>query len=101
MSFVWTSLLVMLLWVPVFMLLYVWMQRRRRDLNARYGNMSWATNASGSKLGSRRHVPPMFFLAGITVLLFSLARPQATISLPRLEGTVILTFDVSGSMAAD
>src|SRR5687768_18326026 len=30
-----------------------------------------------------------------------MARPQATVSLPRMEGTVILTFDVSGSMAAD
>jgi Ca-activated chloride channel homolog len=37
----------------------------------------------------------------ITILLFSLARPQATVSLPRYEGTVILVFDVSGSMAAD
>lgn len=101
MSFVWTPLLIMLLVAPVLVLIYVWMQRRRRELNARYGKMSQATNASAGKLGGRRHVPPIFFLAGITVLLFSLARPQATISFPRLEGTVILTFDVSGSMAAD
>jgi Ca-activated chloride channel family protein len=33
--------------------------------------------------------------------VISLARPQATLNLPRVEGTVILTFDVSGSMAAD
>ena len=102
MSFVWTPLLVMLLLAPVLLFLYVSMQRRRRNLNARLGkNMAWATDAGRSKLGSRRHVPPMFFLAGITILLFSLARPQAIISLPRLEGTVILTFDVSGSMAAE
>jgi Ca-activated chloride channel family protein len=31
----------------------------------------------------------------------ALARPQATLSLPHVEGTLILTFDVSGSMAAD
>ncbi len=30
-----------------------------------------------------------------------MARPQATVRLPRLEGTVVLAFDVSGSMAAD
>src|SRR3990172_7727655 len=29
------------------------------------------------------------------------ARPQTVVSLPRIEGTVILAFDVSGSMAAD
>jgi Ca-activated chloride channel family protein len=37
---------------------------------------------------------------GVTVLLFSLARPQSVIGVPRLEGTVLLAFDVSGSMAA-
>jgi Ca-activated chloride channel family protein len=42
----------------------------------------------------------MMFLGGIAVLLVSMARPQATVSIPRLEGTVILTFDISGSMAA-
>ncbi len=52
-------------------------------------------------MGVRRHIPVMLFLAGISVLLFSLARPQATVSVPKIEGTVILTFDVSGSMVAD
>ena len=39
-------------------------------------------------------------LAGMTVLVLALARPQSVISVPRFEGTVILSFDVSGSMAA-
>jgi Ca-activated chloride channel family protein len=33
--------------------------------------------------------------------MVALARPQTVVSLPRVEGTVILAFDVSGSMAAD
>ena len=37
---------------------------------------------------------------GITILVLSLARPQSVIGVPRLEGTVLLAFDVSGSMAA-
>jgi Ca-activated chloride channel family protein len=49
----------------------------------------------------RRHIPPALFLIGLTILAISLARPQTVVSLPRVEGTVILTFDVSGSMAAD
>jgi Ca-activated chloride channel family protein len=36
----------------------------------------------------------------MTVLVFSLARPQGVIGVPRLEGSVLLAFDVSGSMAA-
>ena len=43
----------------------------------------------------------MLFLIGLTILLIALARPQAVLSLPRVEGTVILAFDISGSMAAD
>lgn len=33
--------------------------------------------------------------------MVALARPQAVVSLPKVEGTVILAFDISGSMAAD
>jgi Ca-activated chloride channel family protein len=40
------------------------------------------------------------FLLGLAILLSALARPQTVVSLPRVEGTVVLAFDVSGSMAA-
>lgn len=46
-------------------------------------------------------MPPALFLAGVSILLVALARPQAVVSLPRETGTVLLAFDVSGSMAAD
>jgi Ca-activated chloride channel family protein len=67
-------------------------------LAARYGNLGLA---SGSSVPAwRRHLPPALFLVALVILIVSLARPQATVSLPRLEGTVILAFDVSRSMAA-
>ena len=34
------------------------------------------------------------------IILVALARPQAEVKLPRVEGTVILVFDVSASMGA-
>jgi Ca-activated chloride channel family protein len=37
----------------------------------------------------------------MVLLLVALARPQATVSLPQRVGTIVLAFDVSGSMAAD
>jgi Ca-activated chloride channel family protein len=43
----------------------------------------------------------LLFLIGLILLSIALARPQMTVNLPRVEGTVILAFDVSGSMAAD
>jgi Ca-activated chloride channel family protein len=102
MSFIWPTLLLALLCVPLLILLYWRIQQRRRKFAAQYGSLGMARDAAGrSGAGTRRHIPAMIFLTGITFLLISMARPQATVSLPRLEGTVILTFDVSGSMAAD
>jgi len=101
MSFIWSSLLYLLVCVPLLMLLYMRIQRQRRDVAARYGSLGLAPDSSRSTTSSRRTLPAILFLIGITILILSLARPQATISLPKIEGTVILTFDVSGSMAAD
>jgi Ca-activated chloride channel homolog len=48
----------------------------------------------------RRHVPPLLFLVALTLLLLALARPSATVAVPRISGTVILAVDVSNSMTA-
>jgi Ca-activated chloride channel homolog len=58
------------------------------------------TTASPSRDGLRRHIPPLLFLAALVLLLLAMARPQATVGIPRTTGTVILAFDVSNSMAA-
>ncbi|HEY0604807.1 MAG TPA: VWA domain-containing protein [Herpetosiphonaceae bacterium] len=100
MSFIWPIMLLLLLVIPLVVWLYVRLQRRRRLVLERYGSLGFVQGAGGSRLGARRHIPPALFLAGLTILLLSLARPQTVVSLPRVEGTVILTFDVSGSMAA-
>lgn len=101
MSFIWPTLLVLLLAVPLLVLFYFRVQQRRRELAAHYGNMGFVHDAHGTGSGTRRHIPAATFLFGTTILIFSLARPQATVSLPKVEGTVILTFDVSGSMVAN
>jgi Ca-activated chloride channel homolog len=101
MSFLWPVMLISLLLVPLFVALYVRMQRRRQQMIARAGTLGIVQAGPGRRLGRRRHIPPALFLLGLTLLLIALARPQAVVSLPRLEGTVILAFDVSGSMAAD
>ena len=100
MSFIWSSLLYFLLLVPLLLWIYFRAQRQRREFAARYGSLGVVRDRTKG-LGGRRHIPALIFLLGITVLITSAARPQATVSIPRLEGTVILTFDVSGSMAAD
>ncbi len=101
MTFIWPTMLLSLLFIPVFVALYLRLQQRRRRLAAHYGSLGLAQEPGGAGPGLRRHLPPALFLLSLTILLVALARPQTVVSLPRTEGTVILAFDVSGSMAAD
>jgi Ca-activated chloride channel family protein len=45
-------------------------------------------------------MPPALILVALVLMVTALARPEATVLHPRREGTVILAFDVSSSMAA-
>jgi Ca-activated chloride channel family protein len=101
MSFIWPFMLVFLLLVPLFVVLYFRIQRQRRRLVSSYGGLAAVQGTVGRVSGARRHIPPMLFLASLIILIVALARPQAVVSLPRIEGIVILAFDISGSMAAD
>ncbi len=101
MSFLWIEMLWLLLLVPVLVIVYVLLQRRRQKYALRYASLSLVKEALGRGPGIRRHIPPVLFLIGITAMLFALARPVATITLPSQRGTVILAMDVSGSMQAD
>jgi Ca-activated chloride channel family protein len=100
MTFTWPLMLFSLLLIPIFILVYVGIQRRRRRIVENLGSMGFVQDASGGRVGRRRHIPAILFLGGLAVLLIALARPNAWVRLPSLERTVILSFDVSGSMAA-
>lgn len=101
MSFIWPLMLLTLLLLVPLIAVYIRLQRRRRGLAERYGSMGLVGAAVGQGLRRRRHIPPALFLIGLALLGVALARPQAVVSLPRVEGTVILAFDISASMAAD
>ena len=101
MSFIWPVMLGWLVLIPLFVAVYLRMQQRRRRLVAQYGGLGIGPAAASRRPGARRHIPPALFLVALMILIVALARPQTMVSLPRLEGTVMLAFDVSGSMAAD
>jgi Ca-activated chloride channel family protein len=104
MSFIWPPMLVLLALVPAGVLIYLSIDRRRRLAAAKsgFGTISGGPRAqAGRRGGLRTRVPAAFFLVGFTLMVLALARPQGAIGLPRTEGTVILAYDVSGSMAAD
>ena len=89
-----------LLAIPALVALYLRLQRRQRVLVTSFRSPDRGQPVNKNAPGFRRHLPPLFSLAGLAIILVALARPQAEISLPRIEGTVILVFDVSASMGA-
>ena len=89
-----------LLVIPVIVALYLRLQRRQRVLATSFYSLGSGQKAAKQLPGFRRHLPSLFFLLSLAVILVALARPQAQISLPRIEGTVFLVFDVSASMGA-
>ncbi len=58
--------------------------------------------AAGLAVRSRRgrHVPWILLIAAAGVLVAGLARPEATIPVPRAAGTLVIVVDVSASMSA-
>ncbi|MCP5280983.1 MAG: VWA domain-containing protein [Rhodoferax sp.] len=100
MTFMWPQFLWLLLAIPLLVLVYVWLLRRKKKLALRYASLSIVKEAMGAGMHWRRHVPPALFLLAISAMLFAASRPFAVISLPSTQETIILAMDVSGSMRA-
>lgn len=101
MSFVWPKMLWLLALLPLLVLLYLWVLKRKRKTTVRLASVSIAKLAAGARPGWRRHVPPVLLLLALTALLLAVARPTATLTLPLSERTIMLAMDVSGSMRAE
>lgn len=100
MTFASPELLLFLLLVPLALAAYVLVQRRRSRYAVRFTNVDLLANLVPRAPRWRRHVPPVLYLTAIAALGLALARPSATVPVPREEATVILALDVSGSMLA-
>ena len=101
MSFIWPSLLWLLALLPLLVLLYIWLLRKKRKTTVRLASLQVARLALGRGPGWRRHVPPLLLLLAVAAGLVAVARPTATITLPLSERTIMLAMDVSGSMRAE
>ncbi len=99
-TFIWPQFLWLLLAIPLLVLVYVWLLRRKKKLALRYASLSIVKEALGAGMHWRRHVPPALFLLAISAMLIAASRPFAVISLPSTQETIILAMDVSGSMRA-
>lgn len=100
MTFLWPHFLWLMLALPLLVVIYVWLLRRKKKMALRYASLSIVREAMGSGQSLRRHIPPLLFLLAIAAMLLAAARPFAVITLPSQQETIILAMDVSGSMRA-
>ena len=100
MNFLWQDALWGLLLLPLLVLLYVWLLKRRKKVAVNWASLAIVREAMGSQRAWRRHVPPALLLLAPAALLVATARPTAVVTLPLIEQTVVLAMDVSGSMRA-
>ena len=100
MNFADPILLLGLLLVPVALVGYRLIQRRRSRYAVRFTNVDLLGNLVPRTPAWRRHVPPALYVVAMAALVLALARPSMAVQIPREEATIILTMDVSGSMMA-
>ncbi len=100
MTFLWPQFLWLLLALPLLVVLYVWLLRRKKKMALRYASLSIVREAMGAGQSVRRHIPPLLFLLAMAAMLLAAARPFAVVTLPSQQETIILAMDVSGSMRA-
>jgi Ca-activated chloride channel homolog len=92
--------LVALLAVPLLVLAYVWYERRRTTDAARFTNPALLPNLVDARPRWRRHLPLAVLLVALTAMIVGVARPHATVSVPRETATVLIAIDASLSMQA-
>ena len=100
MHFLWPDALWSLLLLPVLLLGYRWMLRRRRKVAVIYPSLSLILPAMGKGQRFRRHIPPALLLTALAAALMGAARPSAQVVLPADYLTLVLAMDVSRSMLA-
>ncbi len=100
MGFIWSDMLALLALVPLFVAVYIWIQRRRARYALRYSSVLLVGQAIDRRRRFRRHIPPLFFLLALIAMLVAFARPYSEVMIPKEVATVILTIDTSASMSS-
>ncbi len=111
-TFLWPTLLWLLIAMPFLIAGYVRLAARRRQTALRYAGLaaqgdgvSAHTTGTPGRISRWRavlndHAPAILVLLGLTALIVAVARPHAVIVLPSRVDAIILAMDASGSMRA-
>jgi Ca-activated chloride channel family protein len=100
MTFAWPMVLLGLGAIPLVLVGYLLLQRHRARYAVRYPNLEVLAGVVGRGSTVRRWLPVGFYLLALAAMVVGLARPHASIAVPRQQVSVVLVIDVSGSMNA-
>ena len=101
MRFTWPLALAALALLPILVAIYIDRDRRRVASQAAFANPDLLPNVVDREPGRLRYLPPLILLTALVFMIVGVARPHATVSVPREEATIVLAMDVSRSMKAN
>lgn len=100
MSFAEPILLAGFILVPLALMAYGALQRRRVRDSTAWANPDLVPALATGQPRWRRHIPPLLLLLALCALVAALARPQRTVASPQRAANVVMVTDISGSMNA-
>lgn len=100
MSLTWPWALAALLAVPLLLLVRWWAVRRRRRIAVRVPSIALIRAAVPGKSLWRRRIPVALFVLGLLFVGLAVARPQASMLVPKNSTSILLAIDVSRSMCS-
>lgn len=101
MGLLWPAYLLFLAAIPLVVLAYVLVLRRRRRFAVQYSSLSLIRQAMPDGIRWRRHLPFVLILLALALLFLALSRPFANVTVASSRTTVMLALDVSLSMCAN
>lgn len=100
MEYLWSPVLYLLALIPLSILVYILVLRRRKPYAVRYSSLSLIRAAMPKQSQWKRHLPFALFLLAMSSLIMAMARPVSVVTLPASNATIILALDVSRSMCS-
>ena len=101
MKIAWPLALIALIIVPLALLGYLALERRRARYAVHYTNIEVLATIASVAPRWRRYLPLALAALALTCAVAALARPQVEVSVASEQASIALAVDISGSMAAE
>lgn len=90
-----------LLVVGLLLVAYIALQFLRRGAAVRFTNVSLLDKIAPQRPDWRRHIPALFLLGGLALMIVAYAEPAAVTEVPSERATIMMAIDTSLSMQAE